>query len=450
MRNVTIPRAEEVGAAQLSRVAFTEICERLIRARSLVDDPHHQSRKQGSAMARVLHEGLHAVERQLDSLRRLTFGDDSGDAGSVLAGLGIAAAGLTQVQAHLHYLGGRLPLGTADLFVRKLVAEGMPIPIPTLCPVDVRHPSAGDVGSEFRERLSAAGLTAHAPERDAPVLTIPTIDVLDPLAWPALLYPLASVVVSRRRIASRLREPSSLDHDKVRRLCVAGVAARFVGEPTYAACAVQALVDRLVDGASGLDLDVLAQATDRYVVPVAGGDDRTPTDFYRSLLQEQRSGGTRLSARQPSLNSLDGAHETALLDDYFLSADIPLPDLPTEEDIGELVRLLADGRPINALAPELPADFAERLDAGIDAPRFYAVLGDAGERPCSLAAILAGGLRYKLRHSLPLCGALMASAASWSNALTPYAAHVHERSALLLQSIEAAYVQQMFSARRDE
>ena len=80
MRNVTIPSVERVGATQLSRVAFAEICERLIRARSLVDDPHHQSRKQGSAMARVLHEGLRAVERQLDSLRRPIFAGDSGDA----------------------------------------------------------------------------------------------------------------------------------------------------------------------------------------------------------------------------------------------------------------------------------------------------------------------------------------------------------------------------------
>ncbi len=446
MRNVTMSSVERPDAAQLSRVAFVEICERLIRARTLVDDPHHQSRRQGSAMARVLHEGLRAVERQLDSLRRPIFGDESEDAGQVLAGLGIAAAGLSQVLAHMHYLGGRRPLGTADLFVRKLVAEELPIPIPTLCPVDIPHPPTGDVGAEFRERLASVGLKANAPERDAPVMTIPTIDVLDPLSWPALLYPLAAVVVDRRRIASRLHEPSSLDEEKRRLLCVAGVAARFVGEATYAACAAQALVDRLTDGASGLDLDLLAQASAPYVIRLDGENSRSPTDLYQSLLQVQGSGdGWAISHDHPS-----GPLETVFLDDYFLSADIPPPALPTEGDITELVRLLADGRPINALPPELPADFAARLDAGVDASGFYAVLGDAGERPCSLAAILAGGLRYKLRHSLPLCDSFMESGARWEDALNPYAAHVEERSALLLQSIEAAYVQQMFSIRRDE
>jgi hypothetical protein len=401
-------------------------------------------------MARVLHEGLRAVERQLDVLRGPIFRYQSEDSGPALVGLRIAAGGLIQVQAHMHYLGGRRPLGTADLFVRKLVAEGMPIPIPTLCPVDIPHPPSGDVGSEFRERLAKVGLKANAPERDAPVLTIPTIDVLDPLSWAALLYPLAAVVVDQRRISSRLHVPSNLDHEKLRLLCVAGVAARFVGEPTYAACAVQALVDRLLDAESGLDLDLLAEATAAYATRLGGDDEPTPAELYQRLLQVQRSVGTEESPRQPGREGPTGSQEKVFLDDFFLSADIPPPALPTEEDVTELVRLLADGRPINALAPELPADFAARLDAGTDASGFYAVLSDAGERPCSLAAILAGGLRYKLHHSLALCDSLMASGAAWDDALYPYAAHVDERSTLLLQSIEAAYVQQMFSIRRDE
>ncbi|MGH2343605.1 MAG: hypothetical protein ACRDG4_00145, partial [Chloroflexota bacterium] len=147
-------------------------------------------------------------------------------------------------------------------------------------------------------------------------------------------------------------------------------------------------------------------------------------------------------------HSADSPEHIAL--DDFLGADIPAPALPSEPDVTKLVRLLVDGRPINALPPDLPEDFAGRLDAAADASRFYAVLGEADERPCSLAAMLTAGLHYKLRYSLPLCGSLMAGSAPWRDALDPYAAHVHERSALLLQSIEAAYVRQMFSDRRDE
>jgi hypothetical protein len=448
MSNVTLSSVERVGVGKVLCVTFVEICERLVRVRSLVDDPHHQSRKQGSAMVRVLHEGLRAVERHLESLRRPIFAEQSNDTAYQTAGLTAAAIGLREVQGHLNYLGGRRPLGTADLFVRKLVAEGVPIPVPTLCPVDVPDLLSSDVGSAFRERLLAAGLKADAPGRDAPVLTIPTIDVLDPLTWSALLYPLAAVLVSRRHIASRLREPSMLDAEKVRRLYVAAVAARLVGEPTYVACASQALVDRLSGGAPGSDLALLARATAPYAMAMEIAEDDSLTDYFTKRLRDGYTAANG-SGQAPGLVDPADPLESGALND-FLGADIPAPALPTAPDVVELVRLLADGRPINALAPDLPADFAARLDAGADAPRFYAVLDEANERPCSLSTILTAGLHYKLRYSVPLGESLMASSASWTDALDPFAAHVHERSALLLQSIEAAYVRQMFSRRQDE
>src|SRR5579864_9002162 len=118
MQNVTSPYVERTSTGALAAAAFAEVCERLILTQSVLADPQHQSRKQGSAMARLLRDGLRAAAQQLDSLRGPIFGPKPGDPARTLAGLGIASAGLRQVQAHLGYLGSRFPLGTSDLFVR--------------------------------------------------------------------------------------------------------------------------------------------------------------------------------------------------------------------------------------------------------------------------------------------------------------------------------------------
>lgn len=447
MQNVTTPHLERTSTGTLPCTAFMEVCERLIFIRSLLDDPHHLSRRQGSAMARLLHAGLGAVEQQLDGLRRSLFAE--GEAARTLAGLGIAAAGLRQVQAHLSYLGSRWPLGTADLFVRKLVAEGMPVPVPTLCPVNQVEDMAGEVGVALHERLLATGLRVGAPDQEGPVLAIPTIHLLDPLTWPALLLPLAAVVVDRQGLTSRLRGPSHLDPAQVRRRCVAGVAARLVGEATYAARAAQALVARLGGTGADPDLDLLAHAGERYALPMGSEGDHSLTACFQRCLREQRALGSAWGRPVYGQEDRDGVGEWAALDD-FLGAGLPAPTLPGAEDVEHLVTMLGDGRPINALPPRLPRDFAARLEAGAEAEGFYAVLGDAAERPCSLATILIGGWHYKLRESLTLCANLMGSDRPWSQALEPYAAHVHERSALLQQSIEAAYVQQVFTRGKDQ
>jgi hypothetical protein len=449
MQNVTSSSAERTITGTLPAAAFAEVCERLILTQSLLADPHHQSRKQGSAVARLLQGGLSAVGRQLDALRQPVFAPESDQSTRALAGLGIASAGLRQVQAHLGYLGSRWPLGTSDLFVRKLVAEGMPLPVPTLCPVDLPEANTGEIGAELRERLLAAGLWAGAPSSEGPVLVIPTTDLLDPLAWAAVLYPLAEVVVERQGIASRLRGPSRLDEDGVRRLCVAGVAARLVGEATFAARASKALVARLGGGIAGSNLELLAQASESYALPLETGGYRSLTEYFRRRLHEQRALGSAWGRQDRDTDDQEALRDWSVLDD-FVAAGLPAPDLPAAEDVERLVALLADGRPINALPPRLPSDFGARLDEGADADRFYSVLAHAGERPCSLATILAGGWHYKMRHSLPLCATLMGGNRAWRDALEPYAAHVHERSALLQQSIEGAYVQQVFTRWKDQ
>ncbi|HVA92221.1 MAG TPA: hypothetical protein VNL71_20540 [Chloroflexota bacterium] len=449
MQNVTSPSVERISIGTLASAAFVEVCERLILTQSLLADPHHQSRKQGSAVARLLSDGLRAVAQHLDSLRRPIFGAEPGDPARALAGLGVASAGLRQVQAHLGYLGSRWPLGTTDLFVRKLVAEGMPLPVPTLCPVDLPEANTGEIGAELRERLLAAGLWTAAPPLEALVLVVPTVDLLDPLTWAALLFPLADAVVRRQGLASRLRGPSHLDEDAVRRLCVAGVAARIVGESTFAARASKALVARLGGGAAGANLGLLAHASARYALALETGGRASLTDYFQGRLHEQRALGSVWGRQDREDADPEAMPEGSVLDD-FVAAGLPAPELPTAEDVEHLVALLADGRPINALPPKLPADFGARLDDGADADRFYSVLAHAGERPCSLATILAGGWHYKMRHSLSLCAALMGGERAWRDALDPYAAHVHERSALLQQSIEGAYVQQVFTRWKDQ
>jgi hypothetical protein len=287
------------------------------------------------------------------------------------------------------------------------------------------------------------------PDQEGPVLAISTVDLLDPLTWPALLYPLAAVVVERQGITSRLRGPSSLDSEGVRRLCVAGVAARLAGEAAYAARAGQALVARLGGTPAGADLGLLAHASERYALRASIWDDQSLTGYFRARLREQQALGSAWGRADYGQDDQDGVKEWAALDD-FLGAGLPAPDLPSAEDVERFVALLRDGRPINALPPKLPSDFAARLDAGAEAEGFYAVLGDAAERPSSLAAILAGGWRYKMLDSLALCAALMGSDRSWPEALEPFAAHARERSALLQQSIEAAYVQQVFTRWKDQ
>jgi hypothetical protein len=112
--------------------------------------------------------------------------------------------------------------------------------------------------------------------------------------------------------------------------------------------------------------------------------------------------------------------------------------------------LLSDGRPINAHPPRLPDDFEHQLAQSHDAERFYATLRHADESPCSLATILAVGWRYKILKTYPLCNELMSGESTWRNALDALSGHVLERCSLLQQSIEGAYVQQVFSRWRDQ
>jgi hypothetical protein len=443
------PSLEGTTNNTLLCAAFSEACERLIYVRALLEDPRHQTRRQGSAVVRLLREGLRSAERALQAVRPAAFGQaDDSQTVATLAGVGMAVAGLRQVHACLGYLGTRWPLGTADLFVRKLLAEGMPLPTPTLCPTDHAADGAVEVGTNLRARLDAIGLATEAPLSGAPVLTLPTMDLLDPLSWAALLVPLAGAVVDARGMAAQLHDPASLDDQGgYRRACIAGLAARLVGEATYAACATRGLLARLSGGADTADLHMLASATTAYARPLGPTGPETLAGYYAGLLEAQaalHAGWGRVERHAPDP---DGAAPPELSE--FARAGIPAPELPSPEQVEALVEQLRDGRPINAAPPGLPADFADQLASGADPERFYALLPHVDERPSSLAAILAAGWRYKVRYSYLLCATVMGGTMTWRAALDTLTAHVLERCALLQQSIEAAYVQQVFARWRD-
>jgi hypothetical protein len=436
--------ADQDGVSSQLLVAFCEACERLIFIRSLLNDPRHRTRRQGTAVTRLLHAGLDGVERQLDTIRPLVFEPHNRGRERAPAGIGIAVAVLRQVHAQLGLLGTRWQLGTIDLFVRKLVAEGVAVLIPTLCPTDQFDAAAVEVGERFNASLVACGLVAPPLTGDSPVLTIPTMDLLDPLSWAAHLYPLAAAMVTRQGVASQLRGPSNIDPGTYGRLCTAGYAARLVGEATFAACAARTLLDRLCGVGGSVDIDLLGEASKRYQKPIAQSSRQTLTNFFFETLNGLSNMGAAWgSTRQPSAVAA-GPSDWADVDS-FLGTAIPEPVLPRSAEAEALYNLLADGRPINARPPDLPIDFAERLGNDGDAAAFYELLPAADERPCSLATILQVGWHYKVRRTYPLCATLMSTDGPWRHAIDALTGHVLERCGMLQQSIEAAYVQQVFT-----
>ena len=132
-----------------------------------------------------------------------------------------------------------------------------------------------------------------------------------------------------------------------------------------------------------------------------------------------------------------------------VSTWLPEPAVAPRNEIDGLVAMLDDGRPINARPLTLPDDFSVKLDAAVDAERFYATIQHVGEQPCSLSAILSAGWRYKLLRTYPLCDELMRSTMPWQEALGELATHVQQRCDLLQLSVESAHVQQVLVRWRD-
>jgi hypothetical protein len=169
--------------------------------------------------------------------------------------------------------------------------------------------------------------------------------------------------------------------------------------------------------------------------------------YYQDLLGLQRHlGGWGRSTGMVGDNApMEEWPEIAELAGRLVPAPAPIDEQTLETLYGQL----CDGRPINARPAALPRDFVQQLEEADDSDRFYALVQQANERPCTLATILAVGWRYKVRHTYPLCRELMSGGRPWDAAFEVLAAHVLERSSLLQQSMEAAYVQQVFAHWRD-
>lgn len=451
MTAIATPPVQSITPADLASVAFCEACERLIAVRALLEDPRHQTKRQGAALTEVLRSGVAAVARQLQAVTSAAFGAQEGEARLALAGIGTALAALRRIHEHLGYLGTRWPLGTTDLFVRKLVAEGTPIPIPTLLVSGAYDDLAGEVGEELRRQCRDIGLPMQHPEVGAPLIAIPTMDLLDPLCWPALLYPLAGTIVDGLGLADGLRGAGQQpgDREGYRRACSACVAARLLGEPTFLACAVRSLLVRLSGSERGVDLSLLALYSAPYAQQLEGAAAGSLGAYFDGLLALQYAGhygwGHTRVQRGDRPDQQANFPEIAEL----VGTRLPLPAQPDGALLSTLCALLEDGRPINAAPPELPQDFARRLADGADAERFYALVAQVGEQPNALGTILSAGWRYKVQRSYPLCRDVLAGGERWEAGLDAFAGHVLERSALLAQSMEAAYVQQVFARWRD-
>jgi hypothetical protein len=452
MTAIATPPVQSITPADLASVAFCEACERLVAVRALLEDPRHQTRRQGAALTEVLRTGVGAVARQLQAVTAAAFDGDENEARLALAGIGTAFGALRRIHEHLGYLSTRWPLGTADLFTRKLVAEGIPIPIPTLLVSGAYDDLAEEVGEVLRQQCRDIGIPMQRPSGGAPLIAIPMMDLLDPLCWPALLYPLADTMVKGLGLADGLRSSGQRpgDHDGYRRACSACVAARLLGEPTFLACAVRSLLVRLSGSERGADLSLLA----RYSAPYSQPYEAAPIAanlgaYFAGLLAVQQAGRYGWGQTHVRHDDLLDLPETFPEIAELVGTRLPLPAQPDEALLSTLCTLLEDGRPINAAPPRLPHDFARSLANGADADRFYAVVAQVGEQPSSLAAILEAGWRYKLRRSYPLCRELLGGADRWDTGFDNFAGHVLERSALLAQSMEAAYVQQVFARWRD-
>jgi hypothetical protein len=255
-------------------------------------------------------------------------------------------------------------------------------------------------------------------------------------------------MVDSRDIATRLRKPSSVAAADYRRMCIAVFAARLVGEATYAAQAVRGLLNRLSGGDDRAEIALLAEASSDIAGPISTSDSRTVSSFYETMLAAQSELGSSwgiLRGEEPLPASRTEWEDVG----QFLDAELPRPQIPEAAERDALLTLLCDGRPINARPSVLPSDFERQLEAVNDADGLYNLLEVADERACSLSTILGVGWRYKIVRTYTLCSELMSGEGSWKSALDTLAAHVLERCGLLQQSIEASYVQQVFSRWRD-
>ena len=447
MSAATSPFVQSNTNSSLLTVLFCELFEHLVALQALLNDPHHRTRRQASAVSQLLQHALNDLEMRLDASRPALARIEPTDsqAGSALAELGTAMAAVRQVHLHLALLGARWPLGTADLFFRKIRGEGIAVPVPTICVTYAMDDAIEDLGERLADRLSAGGLTSSHTQSETVLLGLSAAHLLDPLRWPRLVTGLAFALVEIERkrggLPARADEPG-VQGESVRRVFAAELAARLVGQATYCAVATYQLTARL----TGADDQGIADAMAAVSGEQIGADDSS--SFFHGLLAAQSAlHGSWGKTAAWQLDSSAVQLRQAARDCAERLVGSPLQTEP--EVVTLLQQLLADGVPINAMPPRLRAGFAEQLSAADTSSAFYTAIDSAAEQPASLAAIMATGWRYKIEVTYPLCRDAMAGAQPWTAARDALAGHVLERSSLLQQSIEAAHIHQTFARWRD-
>src|SRR5579875_819369 len=99
MSAISSPSLQGNTNALLLTVVFCEAFEHVVAMHALLDDPHHQTKRQGSAVARLLRDGLRTVEGRLQAVRALLAEEEPADTATAqgLAGIGTAMDAIRQL-----------------------------------------------------------------------------------------------------------------------------------------------------------------------------------------------------------------------------------------------------------------------------------------------------------------------------------------------------------------
>ena len=433
-----------------------ELAERLWSIRSLLEGPVHRTRRSNATLARTLSGALDAVADAFAAevvpfLRQ--GGVDAARACELALTLDRLSQAVRAVHQRLSYLTPRLTHHAPDVLARKLRADGVALTPSPICYSDDYDCLDQDVAQTLRDDLERIGVGA-APQLE-PIIVLPRAEATNPLVWTLLLDPLCQRLVSQCDLAAAAVDDSSETHaaEHAVHQWAAFLQCRLGGPAAFAAAAAHALFMALPERPPRQGRRDPRAVTLSLLGAYARPDSVTLTlhphqesffqgdlaSFYAHLLHQQ--GG--LLGRQHDLA------DTALQPETMDLSALPRLALPVGDQTADLFAKLDAGTPINAISATVPPSFGADLDACTEPTGFYALLGGVAEQPASLATILSMGWLFKAQRSYALFRDLLRDSADSGGAvleaLAAYGAHVGARNLLLQQSLEAAYVHQIFA-----
>ncbi len=455
-------------------VLLCELGERLLSMREMLTQPSVAAKPQARAVAAVLARGLDALEDRIqrevldaaDVFEPAASEQQRAALSRSLAILADCGRALQVLHARLGLLDMRGDVAPVDIFLRKLREdmEAAPLdpgpasqgrlptlPSPTVVLADDYDALDDDVATRLYADLAAvdAGLAADVGSLDEPIIALPRLEAADPLSWPLLLGTLARAYVHDRRERS---DPAGIHRRALRGwresdTLVGPVAAVCLGGPAvFAVRSAMALLftpaDTPARPPSDWSIEIAARAC-------AGGLEDAPDPSQAPAAGIVSTYHGLLSARDEALGlAVSSGWGGYAPDDParpWVELGLPRPDVPTAAETADLLDKLVAGTPINAIAPPVPDDFVQRLERMDSARDFYDLIAPLGERPASLAAILGVGWLYKAHYSYPLFRDLLRDRRALRPVLELYRPHLLQRNDILLQSIEAAHVQGIFT-----